>query len=124
MCVRRNGYIYIDDFHLLRKLKRVNNPLASLSVAIWVDRPAHFFVILGIVQQRRNFRDNLIIIRSDQLDCSGFQRFRTLRRITHNEYRLTQPGGFLLYASAVGQDNMAFLHQIYERQVFQRLDKE
>ena len=58
------------------------------------------------------------------MDGAALQCFRTLGGVAHDEDGLAKAGSFFLDATAVGEDDGGFLHEIDEFQVLEWSDEE
>lgn len=100
-----------------------DDSLAGVSVAVGIDGLAHFLVNRRVVEKEAGCVDDAVEVSSDELDRAGGDGFGAFGGVAHDEHGLAQAGGFLLDAAAVGEDDVAFLHQVDETQVFERFDE-
>lgn len=94
-----------------------------LAITIGVDGLGHLLVGCGIVKEGADFVDNLVVVGSNEMDCAALQCFGTLGGVTHDENGLAKTGCFFLDATAVGEDDGGFLHEIDELQVLEWFDE-
>ena len=99
------------------------DPFAGVSVAVGIDGLAHFLVNRRVVEKEAGCVDDAVEVSSDELDRAGADGFGAFGGVAHDEHGLAQAGGFFLDAAAVGEDDVAFLHQVDETQVFERFDE-
>ncbi|MND78928.1 hypothetical protein D3C80_706490 [compost metagenome] len=84
---------------------------------------AHHLVGQLVIQQANCFGDYGLVTGADQAYGASFDGGRALCGIAHAEHWLAQGGRLFLNATGVGQDQVALLHQVDERQIILRLDQ-
>ena len=99
------------------------DPFAGVAVAVGVDGLAHAGVGGGVVEQGADGAGDAVEVGADKADGACSDGLGAFGGVAHDEHGLVQAGGFFLDAAAVGEDDVAFLHQVDETQVFERFDE-
>ena len=101
-----------------------NNSFTCLSIAVGVDGLGHLLVCCRIVEEGADFVDNFGVVGADEMDCATLQCFGTFGGVTHDEHGLAQTWSFFLDATAVGEDDGGFFHQIDEFKILKGFNEE
>lgn len=75
---------------------------------------AHGLVLGLIAEQAAELAVDEVLLGADELQRAGCNALGTLGGVAHDEHRLTQTRGLLLYAAGVGEDEMARGHEVVE----------
>lgn len=83
---------------------------------------AHGLVLGLIGEQAAELAVDDILFCADELQRAGGDSLGALGGIAHDEHRLAQARGLLLYAARVGEDEMARRHEVMEVEHLERVD--
>ena len=116
-------WLCLKIFDLLA-LEYVRYALTGVSVAVGVARVAHSVVFFFIGKQSLESVVNNLLVGADKLERARLDALGTLGGVTHDKHRFAQSGSLFLNATAIGQNDIGLLHEEYETEVLERLDKE
>lgn len=107
-----------------RKLlrKHVRDAFARMPITIGVRCMAHGLVLGLIAEQSTELAVDDVLLGADELQRAGGHALGTLRGVAHDEHRLAQARGLLLYAARVGEDEVARGHEVVEVEHLERVD--
>lgn len=105
---------------LLRK--HVRDAFARMSVTVRIRRMAHGLVLGLIGEKTTELTVNDVLLGADELQCAGRNTLGALGGVAHDEHRLAQARGLLLYAARVGEDEVARRHEVVEVENLERVD--
>ena len=107
-----------------RKLlrKHVRDAFARMPITIGVRCMAHGLVLGLIAEQSAELAVDDVLLGADELQRAGGHALGALGGVAHDEYRLAQARGLLLYAARVGEDEMARGHEVVEVEHLERVD--
>lgn len=83
---------------------------------------AHGLVLGLIAEQAAELAVDEVLLGADELQRAGCNALGTLGGVAHDEHRLAQARGLLLYAAGVGEDEMARGHEVVEVEHLERVD--
>src|SRR5699024_4482252 len=96
----------------------------GITITVGVHRVRHRRVSLRGVQQQRDFVDQPLAVRADELDGPCHDGLRPFRVLTHDEDRLAEARGFLLYAAGIRQHDVREAQCPSELRIRQRFDED
>lgn len=107
-----------------RKLlrKHVRDAFARMPITIGVRCMAHGLVLGLIAEQSAELAVDDVLLGADELQRAGGHALGALGGVAHDEYRLAQARGLLLYAARVGEDEVARGHEVVEVEHLERVD--
>lgn len=107
-----------------RKLlrKHVRDAFARMPITIGVRCMAHGLVLGLIVEQSAELAVDDVLLGADELQRAGGHALGALGGVAHDEHRLAQARGLLLYAARVGEDEVARGHKVVEVEHLERVD--
>lgn len=107
-----------------RKLlrKHVRDAFARMPITIGVRRMAHGLVLGLIAEQATELAVDDVLLGADELQRAGGHALGALGGVAHDEHRLAQARGLLLYAARVGEDEVARGHEVVEVEHLERVD--
>lgn len=83
---------------------------------------AHGLVLGLIAEQSAELAVDDVLLGADELQRAGGHALGALGGVAHDEHRLTQARGLLLYAARVGEDEVARGHEVVEVEHLERVD--
>lgn len=83
---------------------------------------AHGLVLGLIAEQSTELAVDDVLLGADELQRAGGHALGALGGVAHDEYRLAQARGLLLYAARVGEDEVARGHEVVEVEHLERVD--
>lgn len=107
-----------------RKLlrKHVRDAFARMPITIGVRCMAHGLVLGLIAEQSTELAVDDVLLGADELQRAGGHALGALGGVAHDEHRLAQARGLLLYAARVGEDEVARGHEVVEVEHLERVD--
>lgn len=107
-----------------RKLlrKHVRDAFARMPITIGVRCMAHGLVLGLIAEQSAELAVDDVLLGADELQRAGGHALGALGGVAHDEHRLAQARGLLLYAARVGEDEVARGHEVVEVEHLERVD--
>lgn len=107
-----------------RKLlrKHVRDAFARMPITIGVRCMAQGLVLGLIAEQSAELAVDDVLLGADELQRAGGHALGALGGVAHDEYRLAQARGLLLYAARVGEDEVARGHEVVEVEHLERVD--
>lgn len=105
---------------LLRKY--VRDAFARMPVTVGVRCMAHGLVLGLIAEQSAELAVDDVLLGADELQRAGGHALGALGGVAHDEHRLAQARGLLLYAARVGEDEVARGHEVVEVEHLERVD--
>ena len=107
-----------------RKLlrKHVRDAFARIPITIGVRCMAHGLVLGLIAEQSTELAVDDVLLGADELQRAGGHALGALGGVAHDEHRLAQARGLLLYAARVGEDEVARGHEVVEVEHLERVD--
>lgn len=107
-----------------RKLlrKHVRDAFARMPVTVGVRCMAHGLVLGLIAEQSAELAVDDVLLGADELQRAGGHALGALGGVAHDEHRLAQARGLLLYAARVGEDEVARGHEVVEVEHLERVD--
>lgn len=107
-----------------RKLlrKHVRDAFARMPITIGVRCMAHGLVLGPIAEQSAELAVDDVLLGADELQRASGHALGALGGVAHDEHRLAQARGLLLYAARVGEDEVARGHEVVEVEHLERVD--
>lgn len=107
-----------------RKLlrKHVRDAFARMPITIGVRCMAHGLVLGLIAEQSTELAVDDVLLGAHEFQSAGFYALGALGCVAHDEHRLAQARGLLLYAARVGEDEVARGHEVVEVEHLERVD--
>lgn len=107
---------------VLLSRQHVGDPSARVTVAVGVARAAHRRVLVRVGEQATELAVDDVLLGADELERAGRHTLGALGGVAHDEHRLAQARGLLLYAARVGEDEVARGHEVVEVEYLERVD--
>lgn len=107
---------------VLLSRQHVGDPSARVTVAVGVARAAHRRVLVRVGEQARELPVDDVLVGAHELERAGRHTLGALGGVAHDEHRLAQARGLLLYAARVGEDEVARGHEVVEVEHLERVD--
>lgn len=83
---------------------------------------AHRLVLSLVREKTAELAVDDVLLGADELQRAGGHALGALRGVAHDEHRLAQARGLLLYAARVGEDEVARGHEVVEVEHLERVD--
>lgn len=93
-----------------------------MSVAVGIGGAGHGDVLLVVAKKPTELAVDGLLLGADELQRAGGHALGALGGVAHDEHRLAQARGLLLYAARVGEDEVARGHEVVEVEHLERVD--